>query len=152
MEFEEFEVHLSATRAKRAGLSSPEGIDVFESRVASEAELLEVEESLRVQLPSEYREFMKRHGGGMFLFLDLLPVVAPDAQEDDLRRVNAAEFKDGSFVAVAPVGTGDWWGFAVHEGRCANQVDFWDHEDGQVQFAATGFLEFLAREGLRVGR
>ncbi|MFJ3860340.1 SMI1/KNR4 family protein [Streptomyces sp. NPDC090085] len=152
MESEEFEVHLSAARAKRAGLSSPEGFDVFESRVASEAELSEVEETLEAQLPGEYREFMKRHGGGMFLFLDLLPVVASDDQEDDLTRVNVAEFKDGGFIAVAPVGTGDWWGFSVVEGRCANQVDFWDHEDGQVQFAATGFLEFLAHEGLRVGR
>ncbi|MFC8957794.1 SMI1/KNR4 family protein [Streptomyces sp. NPDC057101] len=152
MEFEEFEAYLSAARAKRAGLSSPEGFDVFESRVASETDLLEVEEALGVQLPGEYREFMKRHGGGMFLFLDLLPVAASDDQEDDLRRVNASEFKHGDFIAVAPVGTGDWWGFSVNEGRCANQVDFWDHEDGQVQFAASSFLEFLAREGLRVGR
>ncbi|MFJ3901406.1 SMI1/KNR4 family protein [Streptomyces sp. NPDC090025] len=120
--------------------------------MASEAELSEAEETLQAQLPGEYREFMKRHGGGMFLFLDLLPVVASDDQEDDLVRVNVAEFKDGNFVAVAPVGTGDWWGFSVVEGRCASQVDFWDHEDGQVQFAATGFLEFLAYEGLRVGR
>ncbi|MEU8578584.1 SMI1/KNR4 family protein [Streptomyces asoensis] len=152
MEFEEFQALLSTARAKRAGLSSPEGLEVFESRRASEAELLEVEEALRVQLPFAYREFLKRHGGGMFLFLDLLPVVASDDQEDDLRKVNVAEFKNGDFFAVAPVGTGDWWGFSVIEGRCADQVDFWGHEDGQVQFAAIGFLEFLAREGLRLGR
>lgn len=152
MEFEEFEAHLSAARARRTSLSSPGGFDFFASRVTSESELSEVEKALRVQLPGEYKEFMKRHGGGMFLFLDLLPVITSDDQGDDLLRVNTQEFKVADFVAVAPVGTGDWWGFSVIEGRCANQVDFSDHEDGRVEFEATGFLDFLAREGLRVGR
>ncbi|MFD5575194.1 SMI1/KNR4 family protein [Streptomyces cadmiisoli] len=152
MEFEEFEVHLAATRAKRAGLSGPEGFEVFECRAASEGELLRAEGALHAQLPQEYREFMKRHGGGMFLFLDLLPVVGSGDQDDDLLKANLQEFFGGDFVAVAPVGTGDWWGFSVIDGCCTDQVNFWDHEDGQVQFEADSFLNFLVREGLRVGR
>ncbi|MET9964978.1 SMI1/KNR4 family protein [Streptomyces sp. NPDC006356] len=152
MEFEEFEAHLAAARAKRAGLSSPEGFEVFERRVASEDDILAAEGALHVQLPDDYKEFMKRHGGGMFLFLDLLPIAGSDDQEDDLLKVNLREFAGVDFVAVAPVGTGDWWGFSVVDGRCAGQVNFWDHEDGRVQFAADSFLGFLVREGLRVGR
>ncbi|MFF9865077.1 SMI1/KNR4 family protein [Streptomyces sp. NPDC013953] len=152
MEFEEFEAHLAAARAKRAGLSGPEGFEVFECRTASEGELLRAEVALRAQLPAEYKEFMQRHGGGMFLFLDLLPVVGSSDQEDDLVKVNLREFDAASFVAVAPVGTGDWWGFSVIDGRCDDQVNFWDHEDGRVQFEAASFLDFLAHEGLRVGR
>jgi hypothetical protein len=152
MEFEEFETYLAAARAKRGSLSDPEGFEVFECRRASEAELLRAEDALGVQLPGEYKEFMKRHGGGMFLFLDLLPIVGSGDHEDDLLKINLREFIAVSFVAVAPVGTGDWWGFPVIGGRCSGQVHFWDHEDGQLQFEAASFLEFLTREGLRVGR
>lgn len=152
VKLEEFEVHFSEARAQRAAPGGLEVFDVFESRLASEDEILEVEKGLRVRLPDEYKEFMKSYGGGMFLFVDLLPVVARADQRDDLATVNAAEFGNGNFIAIAAVGTGDWWGFSVVEGRCADQVDFWDHEDGQVQCAATGFLDFLAREGLRIGR
>lgn len=151
MEFEEFETHLAAARTKRAGLSSGEGFDVFEGRLASQEDLVAAERALRVQLPDDYKEFMKRHGGGMFLFLDLLPVSGSDDQEDDLVKVNLRDFADIAFVAVAPVGTGDWWGFSVTEGRCASQVSFWDHEDGSVQVEVDTFLGFVAREGLRVG-
>lgn len=152
MEFEEFETHLAAAHAKRAGLSGPEGFEVFECRTASEDDLLRAEGALHAQLPHEYKDFMKRHGGGMFLFLDLLPVVGSGDQDDDLLKVNLQEFVGVDFVAVAPVGTGDWWGFSVIDGRCTGQVNFWDHEDGRVQFEADSFLYFLVREGLRVGR
>ena len=152
MRFEEFEAHLAAARAKRAGLSSPEGFEVFEGRAASEDDLLAVEDALQVRLPDEYKEFMKRHGGGMFLFLDLLPIAGTGDHEDDVLKVNLGESAGANFVAVAPVGTGDWWGFSVIDGRCADQVYFRDHEDGHVQFEADSFLDFLAREGLRVGK
>ncbi|SOB85317.1 SMI1/KNR4 family protein [Streptomyces sp. 1331.2] len=152
MEFEEFEAKLVAARAKRAGLNSPEGFDVFEFRTASEDDLMVAEEALGARLPGEYKEFMKRYGGGMFLFLDLLPIASSDDQEDDLLKVNLREFLDADFIAVAPVGTGDWWGFSVIDGRCADQINFWDHEDGRVQFEAASFLDFLAHEGLRAGR
>lgn len=152
LEFKDFEAHLAAARAKRAGLSSPEGFEVFEGRAASEEDVLAAEDALHVQLPDDYKEFMKRHGGGMSLFLDLLPISGSDGQEEDLLKVNLRDFAGVDFVAVAPVGTGDWWGFSVIDGRCAEQVYFWDHEDGRVQFEADSFLGFLAREGLRVGR
>ncbi|MFD5284335.1 SMI1/KNR4 family protein [Streptomyces rubrogriseus] len=151
MEFEEFETHLAAARTKRAALSSPEDFEAFEERAASEEDLRAAERALHARLPEDYREFMKRHGGGMFLFLDLLPISGSDGQEDDLLKVNLREFADVDFVAVAPVGTGDWWGFSVIDGHCVDQVSFWDHEDGRVQFEADDFLGFLARAGLRVG-
>ncbi len=151
MELAEFESHLAAARSKRAALSSAGAVDVFEGRLASAEELLQVEAALDAQLPVEYKEFMRRYGGGMFLFLDLLPVASADPYEDDLLGVKAREFGTIDFVAVAPVGTGDWWGFSIAAGRCLTEVHFWDHEDGKTELVAPGFLDFVAREGLRVG-
>ncbi|MEV8065065.1 SMI1/KNR4 family protein [Streptomyces sp. NPDC085995] len=149
MEFEEFEAILSAARTERAGQSLPEGFQLFDSWVASDADLSHAEQTLRARLPEKYKEFMRRHGAGQFLFLDLLPVVSVDEQQDDLLSVNEEEFRGGEFVAVAPVGTGDWWGFRVVDGVCLDRVDFVDHEDGSVSSAYSDFLEFLARRGLR---
>ncbi|MFJ4990396.1 SMI1/KNR4 family protein [Streptomyces sp. NPDC088732] len=150
MNFAEFDEHLSAARAKRVGLSDPEG-GVFESQRASVAELSHAEVILGTSLPAEYKEFMQRYGGGMFLFLDLLPIAAHGNPEDVLK-VHEREFKNTSFIPVAPVGTGDWWGFLSAEGRCSPEVYFWDHEGGPVQLESGSFLEFMAREGLRLGK
>ncbi|OKK18661.1 hypothetical protein AMK09_17155 [Streptomyces sp. CB02488] len=129
-------------------MDSSSELDVFEFRSTSESEISDVEAALSVHFPKKYKEFMKRYGGGMFLFVDLLPVV--DSEEgDDLLKVNRGEFRGTGFVAVSPVGSGDWWGFSVTDGVCAENVDFWDHEDGRIQFASTDFLDFLAKEGLR---
>lgn len=149
MEFEEFESRLSVARAEREGKRLPEGFQLFDSWAASEADLLNVEQRLRVQLPEKYKRFMRLHGAGQFLFLDLLPVISADEHDDDLITVNEAEFSTREFIAVAPVGTGDWWGFSVVDGVCLNRVDFVDHEIRSVEFAYSDFLEFLAYRGLR---
>ncbi|GAB7108380.1 hypothetical protein JCM4814A_66940 [Streptomyces phaeofaciens JCM 4814] len=149
MEFEEFEIRLSAVRAERAGRTLPEGFQLFDSWAASDVDLMRVEQELQVRLPGKYKEFMRRHGAGQFLFLDLLPVVSVDEDGDDLLSVNRAEFPSGGFVAVAPVGTGDWWGFSVVDGVCLERVDFVDHEDGHIEFLYADFLEFLDCKGLR---
>jgi hypothetical protein len=84
-----------------------------------------VERQLGALLPDQYKTFMMRYGGGMFGFVELFPIGhRPDAAED-LVSVNRDEFPDGSFLAVAPVGTGDHWGFPVDAGRCADEVWIW---------------------------
>jgi hypothetical protein len=52
-------------------------------------------------------------------------------------------------VAVAPVGTGDYWGFPVVDGRCLDEVWFHFHDAGDAELDASDFLEFVARRGLR---
>jgi hypothetical protein len=150
MEFEEFETHLARVRTEREGKFLPAGFQLFDSRTASEADLQRAEEALEVRLPEKYKEFMRRHGAGQFLFLDLLPVTPPDEGGDDLVSVNRSQFTPSGFLAVAPVGTGDWWGFSITGGVCDDEVAFVDHEDGHVHVSHSDFLEFLTRKGLRV--
>ncbi|WP_370013479.1 SMI1/KNR4 family protein [Nocardiopsis sp. Huas11] len=69
--------------------------------------------------------------------------------EEDLITINQSSFIPEGFLAVAPVGTGDWWGFPVREGVCTDTMVFLDHGDGMTEELGLDFLEFLVREGLR---
>ncbi|MBC6460374.1 SMI1/KNR4 family protein [Actinomadura sp. HBU206391] len=150
MEFQEFEVVLQAARAERLGSDYPEEFQLFDFWRATDSDLRQAESELGVQLPEKYKEFMRRHGGGVFMFLDLLPVVSPDGRAEDLVMVNKGEFREAGFVAVSPVGTGDWWGFSLSDGVCGDTVDFLDHEDGGITPSFADFLDFLTQKGLRV--
>jgi hypothetical protein len=150
MEFEEFETGLAEYRRGQRLEFLPEEFDPFESLAATDADLAVAEAELGVHLPEKYKEFMKRHGGGVFGFVELLPVKSPDQGKEDLLEVNASNLVPEEFIAIAPVGTGDWWGFSVVEGRCQDEVGFLDHEDGHVEPAAADTLEFLTRVGLRL--
>jgi hypothetical protein len=67
---------------------------------------------------------------------------------EDVVSVSQREDPTGSFVAVAPVGTGDYWGFPVINVRCSDQVRFHFHDAGQPELAANDFLTFVANRGL----
>jgi hypothetical protein len=86
----------------------------------------------------------------MFGFIDLLPVQSGDA--DDLLKVNTGEFAIPDFLAVAPVGSGDWWGFASRQSKCGDVVSLWDHETGDLHIDSDDFLVFVASRGLRGDR
>ncbi|MEV7549759.1 hypothetical protein AB0N89_09070 [Amycolatopsis sp. NPDC089917] len=89
---------------------------------------------------------MLTYGGGGFFSIDLLPVKSPDGREEDLLSVNENSDEWVGFVAAAPVGTGDWWGFTADAGICGEAVYFRFHEDEQLELAAD---DFLVKCGLR---
>jgi hypothetical protein len=152
MELDEFRTRVDAFLAERAGRQFPPGFQPFDSLVASAEDISTAETQLNVRLPGKYAEFMKVYGGGMFAFVDLLPVISHQRGDDDVLMANTGQFAIPDFVAVAPVGTGDWWGFVSREGGCADAVSFWDHETGKIQFDSDDFLEFVASRGLRGDR
>jgi hypothetical protein len=151
VEFEEFEALLRGVRAAQAGRALPEGFQLFDSWRASDADIERAESELEVRFPEKYKIFMRRYGGGVFQFVELLPVVSSDGRSEDLIEVNRNQFRALDFIAVSPVGTGDWWWFSVSEGVCGDAVDFWEHEGGRITSFASDFLEFVARQGLRMG-
>ncbi|MGI5525836.1 SMI1/KNR4 family protein [Micromonospora sp. CA-259024] len=152
MEFEEFEAQVESFRTERAGKQYPPGFQLFDSWTATDADLAEVEAELGTHLPSKYKRFMRVFGGGVFSFVELLPAKSPDGRSEDLLSVNTGIYAAPNFVAVAPVGTGDWWGFVSENGVCREQVSFLDHEEGSVQFDSADFYEFALTKGLRIGR
>lgn len=148
MDFDEFDAILNSVRASEIVARFPPEFQPFGFRRASDDEIAGAESALRVSLPSAYRQFMTRYGGGQFLFLDLLPVAATEPRIENLVGVNQAEAIPG-FIAAAPVGTGDWWGFEVREGSCDERVSFWYHDDKVVESKYPDFFEFLVDVGLR---
>ncbi|MDI6105896.1 hypothetical protein QLQ12_45730 [Actinoplanes sp. NEAU-A12] len=67
----------------------------------------------------------------------------------DHRRFGRGEVADRGFLAIAPVGTGDHWGFPVIDGCCSEQVWFHFHDAGDDELVAQDFLEFVASRGLK---
>lgn len=149
MRFADFDVLLQQALRRYAALERDGDVAGFDHWRATEADLSRVEQVLGVRLPVQYCRFLLRYGAGAFLFVELLPA-------DEGRRwaetLLAANEPGSGFVAVAPVGTGDYWGFVVRDGVCEDAVSFRYHEDGAVEPAADDFLEFVAAEGLRAGR
>ncbi|GAA0577171.1 hypothetical protein GCM10010172_72350 [Paractinoplanes ferrugineus] len=146
----EFDALAEGMHAKSAASQANYGFALIDGRVAGDDEIAFVERRMGVALPTAFKAFMRSYGGGMFGFIDLLPIVVePDGREDDLLTVNDREFPDRSFVAVAPVGTGDYWAFPVADGRCRDEVWFCFHDGGEPEAVAADFLEFVASHGLK---
>ena len=149
MDLAEFEVLVEPLRQKSAAVLAEHGLAIIGGWTATADEIARVELDMAVTLPDKYTAFMMRFGGGAFGFVDLLPILATPEEPDDLRTVNDLEFPDRNFVAVAPVGTGDYWGFPVVDGRCQDSVWFRFHDAGDDRPVATDFLEFVAEYGLK---
>jgi hypothetical protein len=152
MEFAEFDELVEVLRQESTASQAEHGFALIDGWVATAGEIADVERRMGVIFPDKYKIFMIRYGGGEFGFVDLFPVVTGgQMHEDDLWTVNSREFPDRSFVAVAPVGTGDYWGFPVTDGRCHGEIWFHFHDAGAPQFEAADFLEFVANHGLKAG-
>jgi hypothetical protein len=151
MDFQQLHSRVSEVLARHQRLGLPEELVPIDCVRASEVEIVQAELALGVRLPERYREFMLRYGGGSFASLDIVPVAAMGGVERDLISVNTRdEMFAIPFIAVAPVGTGDWWGFEVLEGGCRDQVSFYSFEDRVARTKYRDFLEFVAIEGLLV--
>ncbi|MEV4465791.1 SMI1/KNR4 family protein [Micromonospora echinofusca] len=149
MELAEFEALAEPLRQRSVAEQAQYGFSLIEGQTATQKEITSVERGMAVALPDKYKAFMMRYGGGEFGFVELFPIVPVPSPWDDLRTVNDREFPDRSFVAVAPVGTGDHWGFPVVDGHCHEQVWFRFHDAGDDELVARDFLEFIASYGLK---
>jgi len=123
VDFTEFDRLVEPLRARSAAMKPAHGFGFIDGRTVSAQELLDAEQLLGVKLPSRYKTFMMRYGGGQFGSVDLLPVT-PIPGGEDVVSVSQREDRAGSFVVVAPVGTGDYLGFPVIDGgavtRCGS--------------------------------
>lgn len=143
MDYSEFESLLEQVRSDH-----PIWFEGFEGWRSTEEEIAEVEAALRVVLPAAYKRFISTIGGGGFGFLDVFPLGPHPGSIEDVRSVNDEKWWAVDFIAIAPVGTGDLWGFMVDNGVCSDHVTFLDHETGETVPEDQDFLEFLASKAL----
>lgn len=144
MEFADFVALIDETRR-----SHPWWLAGFEPMRATEEELNHVQRELSISLPADYLTFMTEVGGGAFGFMDILPARRDSPHRDDVMSVNLHPWWPVDFYAVAPVGTGDMWGFSYVDGVASDEIYFLDHEDGSLTSEQSGFLDFLAAKALR---
>ena len=152
MDLAEFDVLAEPLQRKSAESATRYGFALIEGRTCTPDEIAYVEDRMGVILPEKYKVFMTRYGGGVFGFVDLFPLVEPETQanDGDVWTENERNFPDHDFVAVAAVGTGDYWGFPVIGGRCQEQVCCHVHDAGDDhEPVAADFLEFVAEYGLK---
>lgn len=150
MDFEQLGSRVDEVMARHRSLGLPDEIAPINCIQATAEEISQAERALGVRLPEQYKQFMLRYGGGSFASLDILPAVASGGFYGDLISVNREEIFAVPFIAVAPVGTGDWWGHQVLESECREQVSFYSFEDRTAVAKYRNFLEFIAREGLLI--
>jgi hypothetical protein len=140
-EFEELVARVRRDRPVWFGLES--------DALAGDAEVNEAEAALGVALPAEYREFVKRFGGGCFALANVFSVVSESDWSIVRRNLVSALVTGAGFVAVSDNGVGDYYGFRVRDGACEAQVSIFDHSAGEVAPTEFGDLfEFLARKAL----
>jgi hypothetical protein len=149
MEPAEFEALAKPLLRRSVTEQAAYGFALVDSHSVTAQEIMSVEREMAVSLPDKYKAFMMRFGGGAFGFVELFPLAPVASGSDDLRTLNDRDFADRNFVAIAPVGTGDHWGFPVTNGRCDDSVWFRFHDAGDDEPAAADFLEFVAEHGLK---
>jgi hypothetical protein len=147
MEPAEFDMLAEPLRRRSASSAASYGFALIEGLTVTAEQIAAAEQTLGVTLPGKYKTFMTRYGGGTFGFADLLPIAADT--RDDICSINRGEFPDASFIAIAPAGTGDFWGFPVTDRLCHDQVWFHYHDAGDPEPVASDFLEFVARHALQ---
>jgi hypothetical protein len=142
MTLDEFSEAVSASQRHERWVTSPDPV--------TEGELAAVEARLGVRFPERFRQFLRRFGAGDFHWVTLLAVSANS--DDGLVVVNEALRDTGvsNFVAVAPNGCGDFYGFRTEAGMCLPEVYLWDHETQSVDAEpeAACVLEFLRDNAL----
>jgi hypothetical protein len=110
-----------------------------------ETTLRTIESSRDVVLPREFKRFLATHGAGSFAFAD---IYSPDESSDWSLWTEYDFMPDlrGKFLPFANNGCGDYYGFAIVDGVCADAVSWADHETNYsiIPSNYSDFNEFLA--------
>jgi hypothetical protein len=150
VDFDAFAAEVASIREARAARGRAE--PAFESLIASDDDLARIEAALRTTLPEQYKRFLRVFGGGGFDYLDLVPPISPDGRQAGLIELNSGPDSKPGFVAIAPCGGGDYWGFVTVDGVCEERVTVYSFVDGDFTFEADDFLTFASWWGLHGGR
>lgn len=145
MSFEEFEKIFNQIKERRPLWLSNE-LDP----VASDAEVLELEERLKVKLPPQFALFLKTIGSGYFGKTNILSATSGgDWYLPDLLERYRNLPKD--FLPISDDETGGYFGFKINRGTCDEAVYYTHPDDGsELSLKYADLFEYLARVGLGV--
>lgn len=128
--------------------SHPIWFELPSDRPASQAQILEAQQALGLQLPADYAWFLKECGGGYFALGTLYSLDSgSDFHLVEINRAHPTIAK--AHLLFSENGCGDFYGFRIENRHCLAPVEFFDHSTGQWQASRyRGLFNFLAEVAL----
>lgn len=135
MNFEDFKQIVDKMKKEKPiwfGLDSDSLVD--------DNQIKEIEDYFQLELPIEYKQFLKTYGGGYFAFLVIFSG-DPNSnwyiirQNEELNLVTKY-----NFLAISDNEVGDFYGFKVNNNKCETKISVFVHEENIVK--ETGYRDF----------
>jgi len=133
---------MRAERPKVFQLTQPD-------KTATEVKLTEVAARLGIQLPMNYREFLKVYGGGDFGFINIFSADQTSEWYLPERQAAASAFLPKGLLAFSDDFSGGYYVFEVEDGLAAEQVYYWNQDGGLISTEFGNVLAFIVRYAYR---
>ncbi len=145
MNFDEFVCKVEKIRVKK-----PKKF-IEQDPPATDVEIAEVERELSLELPFDYKLFVKKYGGGYFFYTNIFSPISNS--EWNIIEVNRKfQSKPIDFIAISDNEVGDYYGFKIVNGICDSKIYFWDHEtDNVINTNYENLFEFVFIIGIEAG-
>lgn len=145
MNFMEFDNVVEELRSRKPilfGLKS--------DNIASDEELIHVENYYQIQLPESYKQFLKKYGGGYFVYTVVYS--CDTASKFYIIHNVLKEWVDKyNFLPVIDFQTGDMGGFKINNKKCDELFCIYNHDEKQVvESEECDFFQALVMYGLKL--
>ena len=143
MTFEEFNIQINEIKKKR-----PIWFELSYSCDTSDDMIICVEKDLKIMLPKQYKDFIKKYGGGYFAFT----IVLSCNSNSDFYIVNDESkslLEKYSFLPLFDFETGDLAGVKIANGKCSEKIFRFLHETKELISSDYDFFSAVINYGLK---
>lgn len=109
--------------------------------------ILNLEHSIKLTLPENYKLFVKKYGGGYFVFTIVLSC-NPKSKFYLLNPNYSNLIKTHNFLPLIDLETGDIAGVRVSQNKCSNEIYLYSHDTNRITPSTFDFLEAILHYGL----
>ncbi len=100
--------------------------------LAADDSIKNAENQLSVILPDTYKQFVKYYGGGYFAFTNIFSVDENGEWYIVEKNYDARSYLPNNFIAISDDETGGFYGYNVVDGKCNEDVFYWDHDSATI--------------------
>ena len=124
----------------------PHFFELEHDKIPTMEDVLAFQEQYQIILPENYIQFLLNFGGGYFGFA-IIYSLDKDSYFS-IYKHNPSKVKDLLFIADNECG--DYYAFQIENGRCSEEVVFYDHDNNVVEQEAVfpDIFEYLVKTGL----
>lgn len=145
MNFEEFKLVIETIKIEK-----PLWFELDSDSLLDNIQIKELEDYYQLELPIEYKQFLKEYGGGYFAFI---VIFSGDKNSDwyIIKKNNELGLlKTYNFLAISDSETGDFYGFKVNNNKCETRISVYLHEENNVKETKyEDFYQYVIKLGLQ---